>query len=401
MFLSPNQTSLPETALHGFYHLYRQSGHQGSGESAGTGRGWAGLASDDCLKCPIWPLPRRSVRRSTRRQTSWQISSKTLQVCQGQRSFFTTSSSQEKLKHVFQCVFISKWTFCKYVCARRKFPLRWRNQGGHRCDGAPCHHCQLHWVVPQGELAVEGVNWLETHSSLISASCWLYLCTGVLISSCFWYWWIWLSLHCFVFYYYNQANFSTVVSILHLLPLPLFQPTRAWPNTTTSRPSSTTQCSTPVSWLKTGCSTSGYQVGSLESCRSGCFWTDFSSEKVTLFKDKELKMTLIWFAFDEEQKLQHSTVLWTVAYRSPSDQVLNPLLGAAHRDGRYQLNISGSELTVSSPVGWKTLRTLNIKRLSGSAMVDISDFRRFPVILFCWYQTNVIEDKIHSKSLQS
>lgn len=33
----------------------------------------------------------------------------------------------------------------------REFPLRRRHQCGHRCDSAPCHHCQLHWVVPQGE----------------------------------------------------------------------------------------------------------------------------------------------------------------------------------------------------------------------------------------------------------
>lgn len=33
---------------------------------------------------------------------------------------------------------------------------------------------------------------------------------------------------------------------------------------------------------------------------------------------------------------------------SPSDQVLDPLLVAAHQDGRSQLNISGSELTVST-----------------------------------------------------
>lgn len=30
------------------------------------------------------------------------------------------------------------------------------------------------------------------------------------------------------------------------------------------------------------------------------------------------------------------------------DQVLNPLLTAAHKDGRFQLNISGAELTVST-----------------------------------------------------
>lgn len=50
-------------------------------------------------------------------------------------------------------------------------------------------------------------------------------------------------------------------------------------------------------------------------------------------------------------------------YLPPSDQVLNPLLAAAHLDGRYQLNISGSELTVSTPTGsmtWKQC-VLNVR----------------------------------------
>lgn len=45
-------------------------------------------------------------------------------------------------------------------------------------------------------------------------------------------------------------------------------------------------------------------------------------------------------AFDPSQLTQNKMLYFWL-----SDQVLNPLLAAAHRDGRYQLNISGSELT--------------------------------------------------------
>lgn len=96
--LSSNQTELPQTALHGLHHLHRQSGHQGSGESAGPGG-----ASE---RCPLpwwrhgalWLSPCRSVRRSTRRQTSWRISFKTLQVCEGQRSFSAVCTRCHKLR---------------------------------------------------------------------------------------------------------------------------------------------------------------------------------------------------------------------------------------------------------------------------------------------------------------
>lgn len=50
---------------------------------------------------------------------------------------------------------------------------------------------------------------------------------------------------------------------------------------------------------------------------------------------------------------------------SPSDQVLNPLLVAAHQDGRAQLNISGSELTVSTSTGCVTSKTVDIKHVLG------------------------------------
>lgn len=48
---------------------------------------------------------------------------------------------------------------------------------------------------------------------------------------------------------------------------------------------------------------------------------------------------------------------------SLSDQVLNPLVVAAHQDGRFQLNISGSELTVSTSAGHMPSKTTHTNHM--------------------------------------